>query len=338
MGDQNVKLWVGIGACVLAGSTATAAAETAAPGIPVTHAAPTLIASASEHGGEGGEGGEASSGGEGGEGGEASSGGDSGEASGGEGGEAASGGEGGEGGGGVGPMSVFGGGGEGGEGGEGGSYGPSATESPGVFYTHLALMLGHMEVGHALYEAGEPGAGSTHLGHPAAEHLPAIREALAQRSLDGTRERIQALAETAGGGADWEAVEPAFGAAREAIRTAMDNVAAERRRDAAFLAKVLTALLHHARHEYEEAVEGDTFVEAHEYHDSYGFVQVGRGILADNAAVFEGADADAYANLVEQYEGVMAAWPTATIPAKPAMSVSRLYGRISAFELAAGRF
>ncbi|MDZ7747737.1 MAG: hypothetical protein U5K43_01995 [Halofilum sp. (in: g-proteobacteria)] len=247
-------------------------------------------------------------------------------------------------------MSVFGGGGEGaggeggegggegGEGGEAGSYGPSATESPGVYYTQLALMLGHMEVGRALYEAGQPAIGSTHLGHPAAEHLPAVRAALAERGMDETCARIEQLAREATGNADWSAVQSTFEATQEAIRAAMDDVPAGQRRDPSFVSKVLTAMLHQARHEYQEAIDDGEFVADHEYHDSWGFVQVGRRLLDDNADAFRAADADAYAELREHYERVMAAWPTATVPSRPALSVPALYGRISAFEFAAGKF
>jgi len=323
MSDQRVKIWVGIGASVLLGSTGAQAGTQHAWPEPQTAASPVLIASAAEQGGEGGEESHDEQHGAGGEGGEAS-----------HGGEAGHGGEGGEGGEGGGAMSVFS---SGGEGGEGGS-GPSAVDSPGVYYTQLALMLGHMEVGKALYESGHGDVGSAHMGHPAAELLPLLREALEQRGLEAVEKQVEQLARNATGNGDWTEVQPTYRSTRTAILSAMDHVSVEKRRDPGFLARVAIAILHQARHEYEDSIEDGAFVEAHEYQDSYGFVHVGRQILEENATVFQRADADAYAKLMERYDAVTQAWPTATLPPQPMVSVSELYGRISSFEFTASQF
>ena len=345
MGQQRRKLWVGIGTCVLLGSTGVAA-DSSAPAEPATEASESLLLASA--GGEGDESG--SAGGEGGEGGEASAAGGEAGGEGGEGGEASTaggeaGGEGGEGGGeGGGAMSVFGGGegggeagGEGGEGGEGASA-PSATESVGVYYSQLAFMLGHMQVGRELYEAGDADAGATHLGHPAAEHLPALEGALDARGLGDVGARIRELAGRAGEGGDWSAVGAAYERAEQAVRRAMTDVDAGKRGDVEFLVRVLTAITYKARAEYEAALRDGRFVAVHEYQDGRGFLQVGRSLLERHADTFRAADADAYEEMVDRFEAIMAAWPSVKPPAEPTYSVSELYGLVSSFEFVTARF
>ena len=122
------------------------------------------------------------------------------------------------------------------------------------------------------------------------------------------------------------------------IRAAMDDVEPGVRGDASFLAKVLVALLAQARLEYDEALDGGAFVADHEYHDSWGFVQIGRDLLDRHADTFRGVDADAYEQLLADYEAVMEAWPQPTVPEAPPLSVSELFGRVSTFEFTASQF
>ncbi len=309
MTQQRRKLWVGIGTCVLLGGTGAAGAESA-PQRPTTEASEALLLASAggEGGGEGGEGGGGAmsvfSGGEGGEGGEG-------------------GGEGGEG---------------GGEGGEGSSSSPAATESAGVYYSQLAFMLGHMRVARELYEAGDGDTGARHLGHPAGEHLPALEAALAARGLDTVTTGVRELAERAGDGGDWSAVADAHARAEQAIREAMHDVDEAKRGDAAFLARVLMAIAYKARNEYDAAVQDGRIVAAHEYHDAHGFLQVGRELLDRHAETFRAADPDAYAEMVDRFEALGAAWPSLQPPDEAAVAVTELYGLVSAFEFVANRY
>jgi len=316
MSDQRTKLWIGVGAFMVLG-TPPAMATDGVPAAPRTHASSYLLASA-DTGGEGGEAAES----------EATRAGADAGMEGGEGGEGA-----------FSPMGVFdsGAGGEGGEAGEG-SGGPDAARSPGVYYTDLALALGHLRVARDLYRAGQGDVAAMHLAHPAAEILPQLEEALEQRGLEDVAERIRDLARIAGTRPSWSDVESDYERTRDAIAHAMSDVDASRRHDPTFISRALTALLLQARHEYGDSIDDGHFEHGHEYQDGYGMVHVGRELLEQHADVLRAADASAYATLVRQYESAMEAWPSATVPAQPALSVSELSGRVSAFEFTANRF
>jgi hypothetical protein len=199
-------------------------------------------------------------------------------------------------------------------------------------------MLGHMSVGRELYEAGAGEVGQAHLGNPVGEHLPKVETALQQRGLGKVAARLRHLAETAGAHTQWSGVAGAWNEAEAAVRSAMADVDDAHMRDPAFLAKVLTAIVYQSRHEYEEAIEDGRFTKAHEYHDSRGFMQVGRELLDKHAETFRSASADDYEALVQRYEAIMEAWPTLQPPASPALSVPELYARGSRFEFVVNRF
>jgi hypothetical protein len=176
------------------------------------------------------------------------------------------------------------------------------------------------------------------MGHPVAEHLPEVAEALEQRGFDDVDDALKELARMAGSAETWSEVADAYAAAEQSIRSAMADVDDEYLQDPGFLTRVLTAVIHQSRHEYDEAVNEGEFVNAQEYHDSRGFMQIGRTLLEERAEVFREADADAYAELVERFEAVMEAWPSVQPPESPVLTVSEVYGRASAFEFAASRY
>ncbi|WP_435105255.1 hypothetical protein [Arhodomonas sp. AD133] len=313
----RMKLWVGIGACVLVGTGQTAAADASDPFQPVTTATSTQLLA---HGGEGSEGGETSHGGEGGE-----------ASHGGEGGEAGHGGEGGEGGE-AGALSHLGGG-EGGEGGEGSASAPAAVNSPGVYYATLLFMKGHLWVAEELYTSGNTEIGSAHMGHPYAEHFDSVEDALEERGVTGIHDALEHLAEEAGSQPDWSALEPAYQEAQSAIDRAIASLDPSLREDPDFIADVALGVLRKAAHEYEEAISDGEFVNVVEYHDGRGFAHVTRKLLEDHADVLKAADADTYETLLADVDRILEAWPSAMPPEKPAVSTSELAGNVSRFEL-----
>ncbi len=164
-----------------------------------------------------------------------------------------------------------------------------------------------------------------------------MRPALQERGLGDVAGQVTTLANAASSQPGWSEVAGTYESTREAIMRAMGNVSAAGRQSAGFQAKVLTAIVHQARHEYEEAVEDGRIAKPHEYRDSWSFMQVGRQLLEEHASAFQQADAEGYEQLVERYEAIMAAWPSVDLPDEP-VSVSQLYGRVSAFEFVASRF
>jgi len=316
MTQQRTKLWIGIGACVVAGSGA-AAPETPVegdPASPLSSVAALETDAIAANGGSGGDGGEASDGGEGGQGG-----------------------EGGEGGG---AFSAFAGGGEGGEGGEGGGNGtPSATDHPGVFYSRLALSLGQLSVAEQLLDAGATEAARAHMRQPARAQLPELTAALEQRGLADRIGPVERLAQRAEhDDTDESTLRDALDAARASVTGAMGDVEQARRGDARFLADVAITMLKRARAEYQAAITDGEFVDAEAYRNGYGYVQSVHRLLRNHADHFEQSNQGAYQQLQQQFEAARAAWPSATTPSAPAMSVSELYGRVSTLEFTADQF
>ncbi|KXS39892.1 MAG: hypothetical protein AWU55_267 [Halomonadaceae bacterium T82-2] len=362
MMEQRLKLWVGIGMTTFLGAGGQAAlAHSSDPAADESHKAEMAVESGGErhhggegdesrHGGEGseshhgGEGGESHHGGEGGEsdhggeGGESGHGGKGGEAHhGGEGGESGHGGEGGEGGS-VGfvfshfPVAVS----EGGEGGEGGDQpAPSALTSPGIYYTELALMEGHLASAEALYRSGHGDQGAAHLTHPLIEQYPKLESALEAHGEEAPLESaLEALSDKAGQTADWEQLAPAVAKARQAIDAAQADVAAETRQSPRFIGDVTLALLKQAAAEYEEAVKDGRFANAAEYQDGRGFVQVATQLWQAGADTLGGADGKVYTKGQAELEELSRIWPEAVPPAEPVKAPGEVYAEVARFELA----
>jgi len=165
-----------------------------------------------------------------------------------------------------------------------------------------------------------------------------VREALAQRGFGEVIERVEDLARRAGEADDWSDIAQTYDRTRSAILDAMADVDASQRNDPEFVARVLLAILYQSRHEYEEAIEDGRFVHAHEYQDARGFMQTGRDLLRWKERVLRQADGAAYEEVVARFEAAMEAWPTPQPPATPVLSISELYGRVSAVEFALSRY
>ncbi|MGB8712953.1 MAG: hypothetical protein WCD50_07495 [Onishia taeanensis] len=334
MSTTRTKIWVGIGASVFLGasSAAWASGDEEAVG--------SSDAQQMESAGEGGEGHGSHHGGEPGEGGESGAhhgdeSGEGGESGAHHGGESGEGGEGGEGGGNS-AFSVFDylsadAGGEGGEGGESGS--SYSSTNPGVYVTTLALMEGHLRVASELYREGAKDNALAHFYHPVAEYYTSLEAGLDARGVEGLKPVLLKVAEEASKGGDWSDLEGDYEAARKAIHDAQAAIDPSLKQDATFQSRVLLALTNTALDEYIEAIDGEQFVNGPEYQDGHGFMLVGRDMLSAQEASLSAADGPAYPEVVEAYEDMMTAWPSAAVPDTPAVSFGELSGDAFALEV-----
>jgi len=331
MSTTRTKVWVGIGASVFLGASSAAWASSD------EEAVGSSDAQQMESAGEGGEGHGAHHGGESGESGESGAhhsdeSGEGGESGAHHGGESGEGGEGGEGGGNS-AFSVF----DyltadaGGEGGESGS--SYSSTNPGVYVTTLALMEGHLRVASELYREGAKDNALAHFYHPVAEYYTSLEAGLDARGVEGLKPVLLKVAEEASKGGDWSDLEDDYEAAREAIHDAQAAIDPSLKQDATFQSRVLLALTNTALDEYIESIDGEQFVNGPEYQDGHGFMLVGRDMLSAQEASLSAADGPAYPEVVEAYEDMMTAWPSAAVPDTPAVSFGELSGDAFALEV-----
>jgi hypothetical protein len=291
------KIWIGIGAFVIAGSTAAAGDVTqgdrevvrpertlGALERQLRSSAGSFTLAQAKQGGEAGEGGERS-GGEGGErgGGEAGEGDHGGEAGergggesghGGEGGER-SGGEGGERGGGEGGERAQGGeGGEGGgEGGEGGIRASDAARDPVEYGIALQVIAAHYYAGLAAYEAKQHEAGAQMFAHGLSEVYVEMEDVFRERGVTGLGDRLNTAVDAAASNAPVAKVKSATQKVLAAIEEAGKKGPKSSLPAPAVKTKVVVEMLERAASQYAVSVS-DPALEP--YLDGLGFAVAAR--------------------------------------------------------------
>ncbi|KKN89821.1 hypothetical protein LCGC14_0233860 [marine sediment metagenome] len=301
--NHRRKIWMGVGAFVLAGSAASAGTATTG----LVDAGPRLYAGeeAAERGyriaeaGESGEAGHTQEAGEAGKSGEASAAGEGGES---------------------GKPS------EGGEGGEGGESGGSVdlNTDDAAYFAELSKMRGHLMAAEALLEAGETEMAAPHLKHPLKENYEALEAAFEARSVP----EFEATLET------MEASDPANSAdaltkiaeARKAIDVAGEGI------DPSAKAHGVVALLREAAQEYEEGVKDGKVEELAEYQDAYGFVRAADSVMQGLSGDIP---AEAAAALNEALSTLKDALPSAVPPQDDLMDSGAFSAAVAQAELAA---
>lgn len=223
--------------------------------------------------------------------------------------------------------------GEGGEG-EGGKGIESSLESDDISYlTHLALMRGHLYVGHRLYQDGYVDHAKTHMKHPKSELYVDLVPALEVRGADDIAGQLEDLALSVGQELDKERVAVAYDRAVSAIHKSEGYIGEAGRTTSATL-KVVVELLRVAAAEYAIAVVDGKMANAHEYQDSLGFVYVAKALVSD-------IDEDdlGRAEAVSAAESVVASlsvmWPDIMPPEVLTTEAGQLYGAASQIELLA---
>ena len=306
MKNEKLKLWTGIGMATLIASSGVVASE---------HKEKhhdDMMTSGSAEGGEGGE----------------HHGGEGGEHHGGEGGEAGAGAA----------FSYFAAGGEGGEGGEGGSSAVSPVASDGAYVAMLQMMQGHLMAARELIKAGKVADGRPHLTHPWVELYGMVEPGLESRGQNDVSERLELLANQAGGVERWSDINKEFQAAWVALEKAVNAVDSKNAQSAGTVSRVVLSLTKQAVLEYDEALEEGRFVAVHEYQDGRGFVSSARDYLDSHQATLKKQNREAWRDAVKALEELQKAWPSAVPPEQPAVPVANVYSAQARLELALAPF
>lgn len=227
-------------------------------------------------------------------------------------------------------------GGEGGEAGEKDIFADATPDE--ALLGRLLLIKGHLRVGQDLYGRGRVNDALPHYLHPAEELYEEIGKELASRKakqFDGALKRLVDLVKAK---ADKAQLAEEQKKALAAIDTASRAVPAKLRRSPEFVAKIAVLVLKQAAEEYEEAFEGDKLANPVEYQDSRGFVWTARDLLVGAKKELQAKDAEAYGAMMAELDKLRTAWPSVVPPAQAKVPFAEVQAGVSQIELRASRF
>jgi len=298
---SKTKIWLGVGAFVVAGVSGANGESPAAPqlhandvsGIALTRALSTDLSSAKKRqGGEGGEHGakaKKKQGGEGGEGGE-----------------------------------------------EGGAKGAAKLPPDLDFALRIAQMRGHLLVGDELVKQGQWAAALPHFLHPGEELYGPIRGRLKDYNTPQFATALKLLATTVKqkkGGEDYAA---AWKGVEDALAAADAGVKAKQVSDG-FAVETALELLKSATGEYQQALGKGRITKPVEYQDSRGFVWQAEKMVESLGSALEKKDADALKHVRDGFAELKEAWPAAMPPKTPVKDYAAVLGDVSRIELSIGK-
>lgn len=298
---SKTKIWLGVGAFVVAGANAAGAANAETPALRALETVsdialaraltPTDVSAAQKHrhGGEGGE-------------------------------RAAKKKQGREGGG-------------GGE--EGGAKGAAELPPDLDFALKIAQIRGHLLVGDQLVKEGQWVAALPHFLHPSEELYGPIRGRLKDYNTPQFATALKLLAATAKqkkGGDDYT---KALKGVEDALVAADTGIKAKQASDG-FVVETALELLKSAAHEYEEAIVKGRIGKPVEYQDARGFVWQSEAMIESVAPALEKKDATALKHVRDGFAELKKAWPTAMAPKTPVKPYAGVLSDVSRIELSIG--
>jgi hypothetical protein len=313
---KRTKLWVGVGVCMLVGSTGASAEDDREQ--PPTQGSPTAVLASAEQtqnepgsGGKGGQGGGHADG----------------EVSGGEAGIPE-------------PVrNAFAGGGEGGEAGD--------SLNDGSAHAMLVLIRADLRVAAELYEQRLPVMGARHLDHPYTNYYNAVAPALIASERAALKKHLVALADFSAEVPEanrddqplptsavpgWDEVQPDHQAAVDTVDEALDRLAGADP-EPRFIRDTVLAVLRTAEERYAAAVEDGTVVDTQAYQHGAGMAFEARQLLAAHREAFEAAEQGLFKKAMGDVEALMKAWARMPVPETAPITPSQLAGGIARFEL-----
>jgi hypothetical protein len=197
-----------------------------------------------------------------------------------------------------------------------------------AYLTQLALVRGHLFVGHELYMAGHIEHAKTHMKHPKSELYADIVPAFATRGTTGFAQELQDLATAVNEELGTKVVDATYQklltliAITEAAVNEASHTSAEK-------LKLVASLLQVAGEEYAIAVVDGKMENAHEYQDALGFTTVAQSIISgiDNV--------DAKTKAASLVESIKPLWPTIIPPSNLDTNAGQIYGVAAKIELLA---
>src|SRR4051794_21865943 len=302
MAGSKVKIWVGLGAYVLASGVGTSLGQTsdADHSIHGKHGVQIAQATHNGHGSEGSEGGE--------------------------------GGEAGKGGGGKG---------QGGEGGEGGEAGESKAltglNEEQAYLANISMIRGHLNVGNELYAAGKTSDALPHFLHPVEELYGELKEVMDEKHVSPFKADLEELSDLVKRKVPTQQVQAQTEVVLTRLTEATSVIPANTLADPAFALPVVVGVLRTVTEEYGEAFEGEVIANPVEYQDSLGFARVANAMIEVMTPALTAKDADAARQLREQMNTLLTTWPTVTPTKKAVKTASELSGLVSRIEFATAR-
>jgi len=229
---------------------------------------------------------------------------------------------------------------QGGEGGEneGGERGGSAALPPDLdFGVKIAQIRGHLLVGDELVKEGQWNAAYPHFRHPTEELYGPLRGRLKEYRVPPFEAALKTLAnvvKSKKGGADYE---QALKAVNDALDAADRGLREKQEKWDSFTIETALEVLKSATGEYRQAIVKDRIAKPVEYQDARGFVWQAERMITGVAPALEKKDAGA----LDQIRGVLAdlkkAWPAAMPPPTPVKDYGAVLSDVSRIELAAGK-
>lgn len=213
--------------------------------------------------------------------------------------------------------------------GEAGESGHGGGDDDAGYLMQLGLIRGHIDVGVALYEAGQRDAAITHMKHPGDEIYADLVPLLEAEGAEGFDDELANLADAVEGDLGMEAVR----SAHVALSDAIDAAEAFETPSAGEMAGVILELVRTSAMEYDAAIENEAIISAHEYQDALGFYRVASAWLGRLRQ--SNADPSVCDEIGRQLNLMGAAWPTIMAPDRPVVEPSVLFGAAARIEIAA---
>ena len=145
----------------------------------------------------------------------------------------------------------------------------------------LGLLQGHLMIGRALIEAGQPGLALPHFGHPVRELYDDLKPAIARRGVSPFDGELVSLEAMAAGSPQSPALATQYAQILRILDALRATVPSALRADERFVLGVLGEIAGQGGEDYAESIEGGEVTKPVEYHDTRGYLMYADTVLAD---------------------------------------------------------
>jgi hypothetical protein len=230
-------------------------------------------------------------------------------------------------------------GGEGGEGGEEGGAKGGAKLPPDLdFALRIAQMRGHLLVGDELVKEGQWAAAFPHFLHPSEELYGPIRGRLKDYNTPQFSSALKLLATVVKQKKGGDEYAKAWKQVEEALAAADAGVKAKQTSDG-FVVETALELLKSATGEYQQALglTKGRIAKPVEYQDARGFVWQAEKMIESIAPALQKKDAASLKQVEEGFAELKKAWPAAMPPKTPTKDYANVLSDVSRIELHVGK-
>jgi len=229
-------------------------------------------------------------------------------------------------------------GGEGGEGGEeGGAKGGAALPPDLDFALKIAQIRGHLLVGDELVKQGQWAAALPHFLHPSEELYGPIRGKLKDYQTPQFSSALKLLSNDVKAKKGGEDYDKAFKAVEEALTAADAGLKTKQPNWDSFAVETALELLKSSTGEYQQAIVKGRIAKPVEYQDSRGFVWQSEKMIESVAPALEKKSADALKAVRDGFAELKKAWPAAMAPKTPVKDYAAVLSDVSRIELSVGK-